>query len=238
MTVDGPWALSRSVWHPDAGLSGHERAVLWVMIQHADADGGSCFPSDAKVAACAGVSPASVKRARIRLHELGLVARTFRSGLPNQYRVNLCAVANLGHGDLGHRDLGQTDPGPRSQGPRTEVTVTYDRTQHRTQDRTHAARDFGRFWDAYPRKCGKRAALRAWNRLGRERPPIAEILAAIDSQKRSSDWQKESGRFIPHPATWLNDGRWSDEATPGTGAEPDPNAALLAEFERAQGVHP
>ena len=39
---------------------------------------------------------------------------------------------------------------------------------------------------------------------------LIEILAAIDIQKRSVQWTKDSGQFIPHPATWLNGERWSD----------------------------
>ena len=69
---------------------------------------------------------------------------------------------------------------------------------------------FGRFWDTYPRKTGKKAALHAWSKAG-DKPDIEEIVTAIEAQKQSAQWQKDGGQFIPHPATWLNQGRWDDD---------------------------
>lgn len=73
--------------------------------------------------------------------------------------------------------------------------------------------DFEEFWKRYPRKNGKDAALRAWKAKKREgRLPALSVLAeAIDAAKRSDQWQRDGGQYIPHPATWLNQGRWMDE---------------------------
>ena len=70
--------------------------------------------------------------------------------------------------------------------------------------------EFDSFWKAYPRKIGKKNALKAWQRAG-DKPGIDEIIKSIGAQKRSQQWQKDGGDFIPHPATWLNQGRWADE---------------------------
>jgi hypothetical protein len=40
------------------------------------------------------------------------------------------------------------------------------------------------------------------------------MLQALEKQKRSEQWQKDNGKFIPHAATWLNGKRWEDELTP------------------------
>lgn len=69
---------------------------------------------------------------------------------------------------------------------------------------------FDQFWAAYPRKIGKKAALKAWN-MAKDLPDITVILTAITAQKASTQWLKDGGQFIPHPATWLNQGRWHDE---------------------------
>ena len=37
------------------------------------------------------------------------------------------------------------------------------------------------------------------------------MLAAIDEQKLLAQWLKDGGAFIPHPKTWLHQGRWQDE---------------------------
>lgn len=75
--------------------------------------------------------------------------------------------------------------------------------------------EFVAFWSAYPLKVGKDAARRAWVK---KRPPLAGVLAALEWQGRSPGWTKNGGEFIPHPATWLNAGRWMDEPpTPKNG---------------------
>ena len=38
------------------------------------------------------------------------------------------------------------------------------------------------------------------------------MLKVIDRDKKSPEWLKDNGNFIPHPATWLNGGCWDDEA--------------------------
>lgn len=69
---------------------------------------------------------------------------------------------------------------------------------------------FDRFWDEYPKKVGKEAARRAFDKV---KVPVDVLVAAIAQQKRSQQWQKENGRFIPNPATWLNQGRWEDDVS-------------------------
>lgn len=71
---------------------------------------------------------------------------------------------------------------------------------------------FDRFWRAYPRKAGKDAALKAFEKRKPTEAMLAEMIAALEIQKRSPQWHKEGGIYIPHPATWLNQGRWQDEA--------------------------
>lgn len=67
------------------------------------------------------------------------------------------------------------------------------------------------FWKTYPKKIGKDAAWRAWKNRNGSRPEIEIILKAITAQSQSEQWRKESGQFIPNPATWINQGRWEDE---------------------------
>jgi hypothetical protein len=64
------------------------------------------------------------------------------------------------------------------------------------------------FWMSYPRKVGKGDAWKAWKRL---KPELPTVLKALADQRVSSDWRKDGGVFIPHPATWLNGRRWEDE---------------------------
>jgi uncharacterized protein YdaU (DUF1376 family) len=71
---------------------------------------------------------------------------------------------------------------------------------------------FERFWEAYPRKVGKPSALKAFARC-RVTPELLEtLLSAVKAQ--APGWSEP--RFIPHPATWLNDERWKDEPSSKT----------------------
>lgn len=71
---------------------------------------------------------------------------------------------------------------------------------------------FDTFWTAYPKKVGKGAARKAWDRAVRAGAKLDEILLQLESLARSEQWLRESGRFVPNPATWLNQGRWEDPA--------------------------
>lgn len=79
---------------------------------------------------------------------------------------------------------------------------------------------FDVFWKAYPKKKAKDAALRSWTKRHPNAELLAVMLRAIGRQQSSPDWQRDSGRFIPFPATWINRAQWLDEDGPdGDGAE-------------------
>jgi len=84
--------------------------------------------------------------------------------------------------------------------------------EERKEDKNIYSDEFLEFWNAYPRKVGKGAASKAYRAI-KAKPPKADILNAVVRQAASSKWQEESGRWIPHPQTWLNQRRWEDEET-------------------------
>jgi hypothetical protein len=99
---------------------------------------------------------------------------------------------------------------------------------------------FEQFYMAYPKKKARRAAERAWMKLNPSIEVIQTILTALEKHKQSEDWKKENGKYIPHPATWLNGRRWEDEiskaATIPTGLIPENNKMkeLFRQMEAAQ----
>ncbi len=70
---------------------------------------------------------------------------------------------------------------------------------------------FELFWKAYPRKVAKKVARDKWNRIEMTDELFAKIMAAVEAQKKMPQWVKDSGQYIPHPSTWLNQERWEDE---------------------------
>ncbi len=69
---------------------------------------------------------------------------------------------------------------------------------------------FDAFWLSYPRKVSKPTALKAWSKLSPDADLQADIIGALEFQSQSEQWRRDDGRFIPHPATWLNGRRWED----------------------------
>jgi hypothetical protein len=69
--------------------------------------------------------------------------------------------------------------------------------------------DFDAFWDDYPRKIGRLAAEKSYVKA-RIRASASDILAGLARSKRH--WTDP--KYIPYPATWLNQGRWMDEYEP------------------------
>jgi hypothetical protein len=68
---------------------------------------------------------------------------------------------------------------------------------------------FDVFWERWPRKEAKPAAVRSWTKI-----PVAEypaIMAGLEKWILSNQWKRG---VIPHPATWLNGKRWLDEDIP------------------------
>jgi len=102
--------------------------------------------------------------------------------------------------------------------PETE-TETYTETEGETETKTrvrakasaNTTDNFTAFWQAYPRRVAKGAAQTAWKKMNCDKIPLQTFLDAIDRAKRSAQWKKDNGQFIPHPATWLNQRRWEDE---------------------------
>lgn len=67
---------------------------------------------------------------------------------------------------------------------------------------------FEAFWGVYPRKIGKGAARVAFEKAIKKASPIT-ILAMAGAYANKPDLPDL--QFIPHPATWLNQERWTDD---------------------------
>ena len=68
---------------------------------------------------------------------------------------------------------------------------------------------FNDFYNQYPRKMARKDAEKAWNRL----TPIqqAECLEAMPNYLKYWKIKETAKDFIPYPATFLNQERWTDD---------------------------
>jgi hypothetical protein len=67
---------------------------------------------------------------------------------------------------------------------------------------------FETFWKIYPLRVGKEAARKAWAKAIKQGVDPTHLIGAA---RRYAAHPHEDPRYIPHPSTWLNAGRYDDE---------------------------
>lgn len=66
------------------------------------------------------------------------------------------------------------------------------------------------FWEHYPRKVSKKFALKCLDRVRKANEvPFELLISAVQRYARSV--VGKDMKFVAHPATWLNAGRWDDD---------------------------
>lgn len=100
------------------------------------------------------------------------------------------------------------------------------------------AAEFDLFWAAYPKRVGKTAAAKAWAKAVKSANP-GVIIAGLGSANAEWTAARTESQFIPHPATWLNAGRWADEPAtlPGTVEPPKGHTLMQCRDSEPHGRH-
>ena len=91
--------------------------------------------------------------------------------------------------------------------PDTDTDTDTDKTP--SAEKPALIAGFDEFWTQYPKKVGKGAAESAWKKA-HVNGHLSDVLSALDSQKKSDQWAKDGGQYVPNPATWINQKRWLD----------------------------
>jgi hypothetical protein len=91
---------------------------------------------------------------------------------------------------------------------------------------------FEEFYAVYPRHVGKTDAARKFASVVKTGKVAARLLV-VAAERFAADPNLPEKKFIPHPATWLNQGRWEDEPMPARGGS-ERQAASLSLVERYQ----
>ena len=92
------------------------------------------------------------------------------------------------------------------------------------KQKTEFVDNFEEFWSEYPRKVGKQKAQELYSRLQKNGVVHESIMRGLRSQL--PDMKKKEVQYIPHPATWLNQGRWEDEPEKPRRADVTENVGL------------
>ena len=220
------------VWDGYPG-GGSELLALLALADWSD-DAGRCWPSMTNIAAKCRLSRSQAQRVTHELIKAGFLvvegnAEGGPPGASRRYRIALDLLTGRTHATGSADATGRTHAQDGSHGcaetGRTHATQTVSEPSVNRQrarasiSSASALIGFAEFWSAYPRKVSKAAAQKAWAKLN-PGALLPELLAALERQKAGDDWSKDGGRFIPHPATWINGRRWEDEpAGSATGTE-------------------
>lgn len=110
----------------------------------------------------------------------------------------------------GGEGRGEVDTPPAG----ASVVVSETAIEKRRDSKAQVDALFDRFWDAYPRREGKKGAREKFAKALRDGVDPERIIAAAVAYR---DLPGREQRYTKHATTWLNNGCWDDELTPRTG---------------------
>ncbi|KWR88798.1 helix-turn-helix domain-containing protein [Cupriavidus sp. IDO] len=236
------WALRQKVGRSST------KHVLTLMANCAAEPALRCYTSIAYLVEATELDRKTVIAAIQKLEEMGLITddgeRTGRTGQIVVYQMNVGQSAEEAEGgEKRNSSKNGTVPKTAAKGTKNGLkqsqkrTERYPKTGHGTEGTEEeqkgtgkgahekpekAPKPFEAFWTLYPRKASKGDAEKAYLKLAPDAALQAVLLDAVAKQTGWDSWKEEGGKFIPYPATWLRDQRWTDEppkqSTPAAGA--------------------
>lgn len=183
------------------GLTPHQKLVLLALANRHNPDVG-CFPSLNKLVEDVEFSKSTVQRSIQKLQELGFIRveekhRENGSQTSNRYYLNF---------EEGVRET--------TSHSHSDYPPVSERLPHKqVRDKQVSLIDnnlFEKFYQNYPRRIGKIAAEKAWEKAVKKVDPNILVTSAEIYANHVKGSQLQI-KFVPHPATWLNQGRWEDE---------------------------
>jgi hypothetical protein len=200
----------QAVWQ-HSKADGRARLVLLAIADHQGEIGA--WPSLATLAKMVNASERSVQRDITYLQNIGELevhyqqAPTRNHYKSNLYFVNLPGVTELPTG-VTNTDRGVTNT---ASGVTAVGVQSLNRTITEPLENSLVSEMFSEFWNDYPRKSDKRAALRAF-KSALNRASFEEILAG--AIRYAKDPNLPDTKYIKHPATWLNGDAWENGPLP------------------------
>lgn len=199
-------------------LTPTDKLVLIGIANH-DGDGGS-WPSIATLAMYAGVSERTVQRSIAALQERTLITVEQNAGgtmhTRNDRRPNHYTINRPRHGVTSttsrstHGVTPVTERGDKAVSPEPSLNHQ-ENTLAQLSLSVNAGSRFEEFWKVWPKRVGKRAALKSYERA-LKRATHEQIIQG--AQEMAALWMlmsEEDRKYVPYPERWLNSDRWADE---------------------------
>lgn len=218
-------ALAIALNHSKA--RGAAKVVLLGIANHINPDNDGAWPSQARLANYANISERAVRSAIDALVYLGEIRVEVGAGQslsqykPNRYWLTLRCPPEC-DGTTNHNSRVEVSDDRAEvidtrvevsdiQGGSTLPTNRNTTVKEPSLVRPDVERGFTDFWNVYPRRVGKAAALSAYRKAVHDSDP--ETINA-GARRLAQDPNLPPQQYVPHPATWLNRNGWEDEPYP------------------------
>lgn len=207
-----------------------ERLVLLALADYAD-EHASCFPSQEAIAERSCCSDRTVRRVLEMFESSEIIKRSRRyiAGERSSDRYVLAIGHRTDFPVEGHRTkhaglpdkteevTGHPCPSNHQNHQNHQVPPIVPQRSSSSMAATVSedleAAAFQSFYSRYPRKVGKDGARKAFSKAAQRAGGFQVIIDG--AQRLAQDPNLPTDRnFIPHPTTWLNQGRWEDEPLP------------------------
>jgi DNA-binding MarR family transcriptional regulator len=215
------------------GLPSGEKVLLVALAEFAD-ESWSCYPGQARLSAMTGLSPRAVRDNLTRLEDRGLITRQHRHATEGYGRTSdryrLLPADSAAYSDFQPAESGTfkrqnlTFQAAESAGEVVREPKENLKNNPPARERANgrhpapSAQDFDLFWAAYPRRVAKQAAARVFGKQARAHGAAVIIAGA---RRLAADPNLPPAQYVPHPASWLNGGRWEDPPLPPRGSPDD-----------------
>ena len=154
----------------------------------------------------------SVRQVRVALDHLILTGELTSTAYP---KFRIITVVKY---DVYQSDDKQNDRQVTSERQASDKQMTSERQQYKKDNKgimekgnNNTSCLFDQFWSVYPRKEAKAKAKTAFEKIKPDEELLLKMIDAVEKQKKTDQWTRDGGQYIPHPATWLNQRRWEDE---------------------------
>lgn len=199
----------------DFGLKGNELLIYAIIYGFTQTEDQKFTGSQQYLADWLGSSKRAVRRNLDALIDRGLIVKeeanvngvkycSYCTKLNDTQRYSTVMDGNVPSGDNMSPGWGQYVPG----GGDNMSPNNKERNNRDIKERESKEKEFDQFWAAYPRKINKQDARRAFEKAEVD---IDTLLSSLERHKRSKQWSESNGKYIPHPATYLNKQKWEDE---------------------------
>ncbi|MGI5977380.1 MAG: helix-turn-helix domain-containing protein [Candidatus Limivicinus sp.] len=128
-----------------------------------------------------------------------------------------------------------TAVGSKSESYAAAASVKAPRASRAASEPIYRSDLFDRFYNSYPRKVNRAAAVKAWDKIRPDDMLLQQMLEALQQQKKSSQWQNP--QYIPYPASWLNERRWEDDL-PADRGQQQSSPRLYYNFNKNESAEP